>query len=453
MADYDYDLFVIGGGSGGVRAARLASQGGAKVALAEESRFGGTCVIRGCVPKKLMVYASSYREHFEDAKGFGWTVGETSFDWNAMRKARDAEIDRLEGIYEKNALQGNGVETFRARATILGPNRIGLIGGQEFTAKHILIATGGRPRMLKVEGMSLGIVSDDIFHLPELPERLTIVGAGYIACEFACIFNGLGSKVTLVNRSPNILSGFDKDVQEMVAEEMQKKGIDLMLGTVPAALTDLGGKGKRLICDQGKTIDGDAILMAVGRVANTTGLGLENVGIELGKREEIPVDEYSKTAADTIYAVGDVTERATLTPVAIREGAAFVETVFGGTPTKPDHDLIPTAVFTQPEIGTVGMTEAEARDGHEIEIYRATFKPMVHTLSGRDEKVLMKIIVDKATRKILGVHIVGHGSGELIQAVGIAVKMGATKEDFDATVAVHPTMAEELVTMKTPVAD
>ena len=453
MADYDYDLFVIGGGSGGVRAARMASQSGAKVALAEESRYGGTCVIRGCVPKKLMVYASGFREHFEDAAGYGWTVGKTRFDWNAMRKARDAEIDRLEGIYKNNALEGNGVETFRARATILDEHRVGLVGGEEFTAKHILIATGGRPRMLKVEGMSLGIVSDDIFHLPELPERLTIVGAGYIACEFACIFNGLGSKVTLVNRSPNILSGFDKDVQDMVADEMQKKGIDLMLGTVPVALTDLGGQGKRLICDQGKTIDGDAILMAVGRVANTTGLGLENVGIELGKWEEVPVDAYSKTKVDSIYAVGDVTERAALTPVAIREGAAFVETVFKDNPTKPDHDLIPTAVFTQPEIGTVGMTEAEARDGHDIEVYRESFKPMLHTLSGRDEKVLMKIIVDKADRKILGVHVVGHGAGELIQAVGIAVKMGATKEDFDATVAVHPTMAEELVTMKTPVSD
>ena len=453
MAEFDYDLFVIGAGSGGVRAARLAAQSGAKVAIAEESRYGGTCVIRGCVPKKLMVYASGYSEHFEDARGFGWEVGEARFDWQKLCAARNAEIDRLEGIYLKNALKGNGVTPHSARATVTGPHGVRLATGEEFSARHLLIATGGRPRLLDIEGAALSIVSDDVFHMPELPKRMVIIGGGYVAAEFAGVFNGLGVEVSLVNRSPTILKSFDGDLQRHVIEEMGKKGINMMLGTVPTAITDLGGKGKRVTFSNGEAMDADVVFMATGRAANTAGLGLENAGIELGPNGVIPVDEYSATSAPSIYAVGDVTGRAELTPVAIREGAAFVETVFRDNPTKPDHELIPTAIFTQPELGTVGMSEEEARAASlDIEIYRASFRPMVHTLSGRDEKMMMKLVVEKGSKRMLGVHIAGHGAGEMIQCLGIAVKMGATKDDFDRTMAVHPTAAEELVTMRDPVA-
>lgn len=451
MAEYDYDLFVIGAGSGGVRAARMSAQYGAKVGIAEESRYGGTCVIRGCVPKKLMVYASSFSEHFEDAAGFGWTVEGASFDWQALCKARDAEVDRLENIYLNNALEGNGVTTFRQRATITGPHGIALADGTSLTAKTILIATGGRPSRLPIEGAELAVISDEIFHLPALPKSMIVAGGGYIAAEFACIFAGLGTKVSMVNRSPTILKAFDHDLQETLIEEMGKKGIDMRLGDSPASIADLGDS-KRITLESGATLEAELVFMATGRHPNTDGLGLESVGIETGKSGEIPVDEFSRTSVPSIYAVGDVTDRVQLTPVAIREGAAFAETVFNGNPTRPDHMLIPTAIFTQPEIGTVGLSETDARKDHEVEIYRAKFRPMLHTLSGRDEKMLMKIVVDKSSRKVLGVHIVGHGAGEMIQCVGIAVKMGATKEDFDRTMAVHPTASEELVTMKTPVA-
>ena len=452
MAEYDYDLFVIGAGSGGVRAARMSAQYSARVAIAEESRYGGTCVIRGCVPKKLMVYASSFREVFEDAEGFGWTVDNARFDWDKLKQARDAEVDRLEGIYLNNALEGNGVKTFRQRARITGPHSVELADGTAITAKTILIATGGRPQMLEIEGGELSVVSDDIFHLDTFPKRMVVIGAGYVAVEFACIFNGLGCEVTLANRSPMILKNFDADLRDTLQEEMEKKGVKFLLGTVPSAITDLGGHGKRVVFDNGETVEADVVFMAAGRRPNTNGLGLDALGIETGKGGEIPVDDYSQTAVPSIYAVGDVTDRAALTPVAIREGAAFAETVFNDTPTKPDHALIPTAIFTQPEIGTLGLSEEQARVDHDVEIYREKFRPMLHTLSDRDEKMLMKLVVDKASRKVLGVHILGHGAGEMIQCLGIAVKMGATKEDFDRTMAVHPTAAEELVTMKTPVA-
>jgi len=427
MSDFDFDLFVIGAGSGGVRAARVSSQMGARVGIAEESRYGGTCVIRGCVPKKLMVYASSYAEHFEDAAGFGWEIGETRFDWAKLCAARDAELDRLEGIYLNNALKGNGVETFSQRAVLTGANSVRLADGTEKTAKHIMIAVGGRPTMLPVDGKEHAINSDDVFLLKEQPKRMVILGGGYIAAEFACIFNGLGTDVTLVNRSPTVLKAFDADLQTHIIEEMEKKGIRMLLGQTPERI-EAEGDQRRVTLSGGEVLEADTVFMAAGRSANTDGLGLETAGIETGRGGIIPVDGFSRTSAPSVFAVGDVTGRAELTPVAIREGAAVAETLFGTGPTKPDHELIATAIFTQPEIGTVGMTEAEARAAHDVEIYKAAFRPMVHTLSGRDEKMLMKMIVDKANRKMLGVHIVGHGSGEMIQCVGIAMKMGATKE-------------------------
>ena len=363
MSGYDYDLFVIGAGSGGVRAARMAAQAGARVAIAEESRYGGTCVIRGCVPKKLMVYASSFAEHFEDARGFGWQVDSPRFDWDALKRARDKEVDRLEAIYLDNALKGNGVTTHRQRAAIADEHSVELMDGTRISAETLLIATGGRPQLLNCEGASLSIVSDEVFHLPEFPRRLLVIGAGYVAVEFACIFNGLGAQVTLANRSPMIVKTFDVDIRDTLQEEMAKKGIDFLLGTVPKAITDAGGGAKRVIFDNGETREADVVLMAAGRRPNLNGLGLETVGIEPNEMGAIPVDELSRTNVPSIYAVGDVTDRAALTPVAIREGAAFAETVFKNNPTKPDHDLIPTAVFTQPEIGTIGMTEDEARAG------------------------------------------------------------------------------------------
>nr|WP_325250937.1 glutathione-disulfide reductase [Amylibacter sp.] len=445
---YDYDLFVIGGGSGGVRAARVASQTGARVALAEEYRYGGTCVIRGCVPKKLMVYASQFAEAFEDAKGFGWTVGESAFDWATFMAAKDAEIDRLEGIYNKN-LKAAGVTLYDARAIVTGPQEVTLASDQVITAKTILVATGGTPFIPDVEGRDLAISSNEIFHLPTQPKRVVVVGGGYIACEFACILNGMGTEVTQLYRGTQILRGFDNEVQDFVAEEMRGKGVNLLVGTDVAKM-EKTADGILVTPDNGAAFTVDEVLYATGRVPNSAKMGLEDVGVALGKKGEVIVDQYSATSVPSIYAVGDVTDRVALTPVAIREGMAFVETVFKDNPTSPDHELIPTAVFTQPEIGTVGLSEEDARAVEEIEVYSAAFRPMMHILAGRSERMLMKLIVSKASRKVLGCHIVGHGAGEMIQLAGIAVKMGATKEDFDRTVAVHPTAAEELVTMSTP---
>ncbi len=450
MTDFDYDLFVIGGGSGGVRAGRMAAMAGNRVAVAEEYRFGGTCVIRGCVPKKLMVYASSFAEAFEDAEGFGWDVGERRFDWPTLIAAKDKEIARLEGLYQKG-LTTNGADLFHSRAEIVDPHTVRIVNqDRTVTAAHILIATGGTPFTPEIEGHELTISSNEIFHLTEHPRRAVIVGGGYIACEFAGILNGLGTEVTLSYRKDLFLRGFDLEVREHVAEEMRKKGIKLLFETTPQRVVD-DGDGLRVDLDNGDSLRGDIVMMATGRKANTQGLGLEQAGVNLKKNGAIDVDDYSQTNVPSIWAVGDVTGRLDLTPIAIREGAAFVETVFHGNPTKADHALVPTAIFTQPEIGTLGMAEDVAAKDHEIEVYSASFRPMVATLSGRDEKMLMKLIVDKPSQKILGVHVVGHGAGEMIQMAGVAVKMGATKADFDRTVAVHPTAAEELVTMKTPV--
>ncbi|MBO6866775.1 MAG: FAD-dependent oxidoreductase [Thalassococcus sp.] len=489
MAEFDYDLFVIGGGSGGVRAARVAAgETGAKVALAEESRYGGTCVIRGCVPKKLMVFASEYADICTDAGGYGWEVTRGDFDWTKFSGKLNEELDRLEGVYRK-LLAGSNVETFDARATVKDAHTVQLSTGEVKTAKHILIAVGGRPVRPETKNANLGMVSDDIFHLEKLPKSILIIGGGYIACEFACILHGLGVEVTQYYRGAQILRGFDDEARGLIADQMTERGIDLHLGadivemrcatpeeiegaddagmgapvhSTPGAIGDSGLSGQAeeqteqkgpifVKATNGKTKVFDAVLFATGRKPNTDGLGLEEVGVKLGRKGEVVVDEYSQTAVPSIYAIGDVTDRVNLTPVAIREGMAFVETVFKGNPTPVDHDLIPSAVFTQPEMGTVGLSEEAARDQEEIEVYSTSFRPMQSAFVGKPDRVLMKLIVSKETRKVLGCHIVAPNAGEMIQLAGIAIKMGATKEDFDRTVAVHPTMSEEIVTMRNPV--
>ncbi len=446
---FDYDLFVIGGGSGGVRAARVAAGTGAKVGLAEEYRMGGTCVIRGCVPKKLMVFASEYHDAFADARAYGWDVQDGTFGWTAFREKMDAELNRLEGIYGK-LLDGSGVTHYAARATLKDEHTVTLSTGEEFTAKHILVAVGGRPTLPDLPNAELGITSNDIFLLEELPKSILIIGGGYIACEFAGILHGLGVEVTQYYRGAQILRGFDDEARGLIADQMQARGIDIHCGTNVIEMEDRDGK-IWTTATNGTERTFDKVMFATGRTPNTDTLGLENAGVELGRRGEIVVDEYNQTNVPSIYAVGDVTDRVQLTPVAIREAMAFVETVFNGNPTPVDHDLIPSAVFTQPEFGTVGLTEEQAREQEPIEVYCSSFRPMQTLFAGRDDRVMMKLIVSQATRKVLGAHIVAPQAGEMIQMVGIAVKMGATKEDFDRVVAVHPTMAEELVTMKTPI--
>ena len=446
---FDYDLFVIGGGSGGVRAARVAAQEGAKVALAEEDRYGGTCVIRGCVPKKLMVFASEYAGMVEDAQAYGWDIQPGTFDWDVFRRKLYAELDRLENVY-RGLLRNSGVDSFDQRARISDAHTVELADGTTKTAKHILLAMGGRPVKPGVPGDELGITSNDIFHLEKLPESILIVGGGYIACEFAGILNGMGVEVTQYYRGAQILRGFDEEARGLVSDEMCQRGVNIHLGTNIVEMKQDGGR-IRVLATNGEEKLFDHVMFATGRAPNTDDMGLEEVGVGLGRKGEVIVDDYGQTAVPSIYAVGDVTDRVNLTPVAIREGMAFVETVFKGNPTKPDHELIPTAIFTQPEMGTVGLSEEEAREQEPIEVYATSFKPMQQSFAGRSERVLMKLVVSQATRKVLGCHIVAPGAGEMIQLAGIAVKMGATKEDFDRTVAVHPTMSEELVTMKTPV--
>ena len=446
---YDYDLFVIGAGSGGVRAARMSASYGAKVAVAEEYRVGGTCVIRGCVPKKLFVYASHFAEEFEDAAGFGWQLGESRFDWPSLVRNKDGEIDRLNAIYIKN-LQAAGVEIIEERAIVTGPNSV-RVGGREITARYILVAVGATPFLPDIPGIDHAITSNEAFHIEDLPRSIVIVGGGYIAVEFAGIFNGLGVETSLVYRGGEIMRGFDDELRAHLHQEMVKKGVTIKTDSDIAAIAPSDGGGFDLSMADGSTLTTGLVMYATGRVAKTDGLGLESAGVALAANGEIPVDAYSKTNIDSIYAVGDVTGRAQLTPVAIREGAAFAETVFNNNPMRVDHSIIPTAVFSQPPVGTVGMGEAEAREaGHAIDIYAADFRPLKHTLSGNEERTLMKLIVDRANDKVLGLHIVGPDSGEMIQAFGIAVTMGATKAQFDATIAVHPTAAEELVTFKQP---
>lgn len=447
MTKYDYDLFVIGAGSGGVRAARIAATHGAKVGIAEEYRVGGTCVIRGCVPKKLFVYASHYSEEFEEAAGFGWTVGECSFDWKTLVANKDKEIDRLNGIYIRN-LEKAGVEIIQSRATIKDAHTVRLEAeDREVTAERILIAVGATPFMPDVPGIEHAISSNEAFHLEELPKRIVVVGGGYIAVEFAGIFNGLGVETKQLYRGPLFMRGFDDDLREMLAEEMMKKGVGLRMNSDIASIAKKDDE-LELTLTSGEILKTDAVMYATGRKPLTKGLGLEEVGVKLGKSGQVIVDEYSKTSVDNIYAVGDVTDRANLTPVAIREGHAFADTVYGGKDVKVDHSIIPTAIFSQPEMGTVGLTEAQAREQGEIDLYKTAFRGLKNALSGSQERTFMKLVVDAKTDKVLGVHIMGQEAGELIQAVGIAVTMGATKAQFDATIAVHPTAAEELVTLR-----
>ncbi|MCT4577101.1 glutathione-disulfide reductase [Donghicola sp.] len=447
--DFDYDLFVIGGGSGGVRAARVAAgEAGAKVGLAEGDRYGGTCVIRGCVPKKLMVFASEYSGMADEAEAYGWTASVTDFDWGTFKGKLNAELDRLEGVYRK-LLAGSGVDTFDQRARIADAHTVELADGTKKTAKTILIATGGTPMRPDIPGAELGIVSDDIFHLDELPKKMLIVGGGYIACEFACIMNGLGVEVTQYYRGAQILRGFDDEARGLIADEMVANGIKLHTGTNVLEMKEENGQIWTKATN-GDTNTYDKVMFATGRLPATTNMGLEEVGIELGRSNEVIVDKYSQTAVPSIYAIGDATNRVNLTPVAIREGMAFVETVFKGNKTAVDHDLIPSAVFTQPEMGTVGLSEEAAAAQEPIEVYVTSFRPMQTAFAGSQARVLMKLIVSQETRKVLGCHIVAPGAGEMIQLAGIAVKMGATKEDFDRVCAVHPTMSEELVTMRNP---
>jgi len=449
MPRYDYDLFVIGAGSGGVRAARVAAGYGAKVAIAEEYRVGGTCVIRGCVPKKLLVYASHFHEDFEDARNFGWRLDGARFDWSALIAAKDKEIDRLNGIYKK-LLAESGVALTEARAALVDPHSIE-IAGKRVTADTVLISTGAAPVLTNEPGAELGITSNEAFHLRELPRRILIAGGGYIACEFAGIFNGMGAKVTQLYRGEQILRGFDDDVRNTLAAEMRKKGIDIRLKTI-IKQTVKTAAGLSLTLSDGTTLDVDCVMYAIGRRPNTATIGLKEAGVDCGADDAVRVDEYSQTSVPNIYAVGDCTNRLNLTPVAIREGHAFADTVFGKKPTAVDHHTVPHAVFSQPPASVVGLTEEAARLMYgAVDIYRSTFRPLKHTLSGRDEKTMMKLVVDRATQRVLGAHMVGLDAPEIIQTLAIAVKMGATKQQFDQTVAIHPTAAEEFVTLRTPV--
>ncbi len=452
MAEFDTDLFVIGGGSGGVRAARIAAGHGARVTIAEEYRMGGTCVIRGCVPKKLLVYASHFHQEFEDAAGFGWTVPQPSFDWRTLIANKDKEIARLEAAYTTN-VEKSGAKVLKTRAVLEDAHTLRLASGEAVRAKYILVATGGAPNHGEaIPGIEHVISSNEAFHLPQLPRRIVIQGGGYIALEFACIFAGLGSDVTVIYRGENILRGFDEDVRTHVRSEMEKAGITLLTGCTVTKV-DKHAHDFTTHLSNGSSIASDQVMFAIGRHPNVKGLGLEKAGVTIDKNGGIAVDGFSRTSAPSIYAIGDVTNRINLTPVAIREGHAFADTVFGKREVRVDHADIPTAVFSQPEVGTVGLTEAQACEHFtHVDIYKATFRPMKATMSGRDTRMLMKLVVDGTTDRVVGCHIVGDGAAEIVQVIGIAVKMKATKADFDATMALHPTAAEELVTMRTPTA-
>lgn len=450
MAGYDYDLFVIGGGSGGVRAARLAASLGKKVGLAEESRMGGTCVIRGCIPKKLFVYASRFPEEFASAPGFGWTIGATSFDWPTLVANKDMEISRLEGVYLK-AVENAGGTVYYERAVFEDAHTLRTSKDRTITAETILIATGARAarNLLGGTGAEHCCTSDEAFHWKELPKRLAIAGGGYIAVEFAHIFNALGVDVTLIVRKPKVLRGFDEDLRDALHETMGRRGIKVLPDRLIADVSKKG-KGLHIRTTAGDELLADKFMLAWGRLPNTEGLGLERAGVEVGANGKVVVDAYSRTSAPNIYAVGDVTDRLALTPVAIHEATCFVRTVFAGQPAKPDHTLVPTAVFSTPEIGTVGLTEAKALEqGHSIDVYKSTFRPLRATLGppGGD-RVMMKLIVDQKTDHVLGCHLFGADASEMAQLVAVAMKMKATKADFDATVALHPSAAEELVTMR-----
>jgi len=444
----DFDLFVIGGGSGGVACARRAASHGARVALVEESRMGGTCVHRGCIPKKFLVYASHFKHNFEDAAGYGWSVGESRFDWSAMVAAKNTELARLEGIYRR-LLNDSGVTVIDGRGVLLDANTVA-VGGKQYSADTILIASGGWPALPDLPGIDLAITSNEAFDLPQLPKNIVIVGGGYIASEFACIFNGLGAETIQLYRSDMILRGFDMDVREICCDEIRKSGVDVRLNASPVKLKKTTA-GIALTTSEGDVMEADQVMFATGRAPNTAGIGLPEAGVELNHKGAVTVDSGSRSNVTNIYAVGDCTDRVNLTPVAIHEGRCLAETLYNNNPQIPDHRNIPTAVFTQPEIGTVGMSEEDARTHcAAVDIYKTRFRPLKHTLTGRDETVFMKLVVDRADDRVVGCHMIGTAAGEISQLLGVAIKAGATKAQFDETVAVHPTSAEEFVTMYTP---
>jgi glutathione reductase (NADPH) len=444
---YDFDLFTIGAGSGGVRASRIAGAYGAKVGVAEDLYLGGTCVNVGCIPKKLLVYASEFGEAFADAAGFGWSSANLSFDWQKLIANKDREIERLNGVYER-LLTNAGVKIIRARAEIVDPHTV-VIDGKRLTTNYLLVATGSWPTVPAVPGAELGITSNEAFHLKKMPRRPLIVGGGYIGVEFAGIFRGLGAHVSLVHRGEIFLRGFDDDMRRTLADEMRKREIELHFGAKIAKLEKKSGDVIAVTLDNGQTLEADMVMWATGRMPHSRGLGLERAGVEVDANGAIIVNEYSQSSVSNVYAIGDVTNRENLTPVAIAEGHAVADTLFGGKPRTIDHDNIPSAVFSQPPIGTVGLTEAEARERYAaIDIYKSAFKPLKHTLSGRDERAFLKLVVEQKSRRVVGAHMIGPDAGETVQGIAIALKCGATKEQFDATIGIHPTAAEEFVTMR-----
>jgi glutathione reductase (NADPH) len=451
MRKFDFDLFVIGGGSGGVRASRLAALRSRRVAIAEEYQFGGTCVIRGCIPKKLFVYASQYGEDFEDAAGFGWSVPERHFDWTMLVANKDKEIARLSDLYVQNVRKA-GVEIYYDRAELIDSHTLHLKkSGKQITAEYILIATGGRPshETLNIRGLEHCISSNEAFYLKKLPRRILVVGGGYIAVEFAHIFHGLGCDTALMYRGDKVLRGFDEDMRDCLMTEMNRNGLRVVCNR---NLTCIDRRGDELFAftDHEEVLGLDAVMLAVGRHPNTEKMGLEEAGVDLGPKGEVKVDRYSRSTVPHIFAVGDVTDRLPLTPVAIHDAVCFIRTVFEGKPTPIDHHLVPTAVFSRPEIAAVGLTEAQALEaGHTIDVYKSTFRPLKHTLSGREVRAQFKMLVDAQTDRVLGCHVFGFDAAEMVQMVAVALKMGATKADFDNVVALHPTAAEELVTMRT----
>jgi glutathione reductase (NADPH) len=450
VADFDFDLFVLGAGSGGVRASRVAAGFGARVAVAEERYFGGTCVNAGCIPKKLLVYASHYREDFADAaSGYGWSPVEPSFDWPSLIEKKDAEISRLQGVYRR-LLQGSGVTSLEGSARLRDAHTVE-VDGRSYRSRFLLVATGSWPSVPELPGAEHGITSNEAFHWKQLPARTAIVGGGYIAVEFAGILHGLGSHVVQLYRGPHFLRGFDDDLRTRLAEEMRKKGVDLRFD-VRVECVEKTEKGLRIDLSDGELVEADQLLFATGRTPKSQGLGLEQAGVALDERGAVVVDEYSRTSVDNIYAIGDVTDRIMLTPVAIHEGICVANTLFNDRPMRPDHEDVASAVFSQPPIATVGLTEARARERYgEVEVYSSSFRPLKHTLTGRDEHSFMKLVVDRASDRVVGLHVLGPDAAEIVQGFAVAIKCKATKADFDATIGIHPTAAEELVTMREPV--
>ena len=448
MSEFDFDLFVIGAGSGGVRASRVAAAHEAKVAVAEEFRVGGTCVIRGCVPKKLLIYGAHFAEDLKDARRFGWNVPDCGFEWTTLRDNVLGEVDRLEGLY-RNTLNSHKVEMIPERAVVTGPHSVKLASGREVTAKYILVATGAWPVMPDIEGAEHGITSNEVFHLDQCPKRIVIVGAGYIANEFAGIFHQFGSHVTIVNRSSTLLRGYDEQIRDRLLQISMTKGINFRFNAHMDRIEKTDDGALRVHFKDGDPVSADVVLFATGRKPNVDGLGLDSAGVELDDKGAIKVDDYSRTSCESIYAVGDVTDRLQLTPVAIREGHAFADTVFGGNPRTVDYDCVPSAVFSHPPLAGVGMTEAQAKNKlGTVKVYTSDFRPMKYVLAGREERALYKMIVDATTERVVGLHMIGPDAPEILQAAAIAVKAGLTKRDFDDTVALHPSMAEELVLLK-----